>query len=77
MKSVALVFGLFVAAAAPAAAFGGPYTLVVPIHATSLPLTYRGAAITWHVDCMMYAQPNQLDIIAQADATFSPKAPQW
>jgi hypothetical protein len=75
VKSVVLAFGFFVATAAPAAAFGGPYTLVVPIHATSLPLTYRGAAITWHVDCMMYAQPNQLDIIAQADSTFSPKAP--
>lgn len=72
MKSVVLAFGLFVAAVAPAAAFNATYTLLVPIHATNPPLTYRGAALTWHVDCYLYYSPGEMNAITLADSTFSP-----
>jgi hypothetical protein len=68
MKTIALALGLLVACITPAAAWNATYTLVVPVKATHLSLTYNGTTIAWRVQCWLYSGPN---ISGNTLATYS------
>lgn len=59
MKRIAVVLGFLAACVAPASAWqGSNYTIIVPVQATKLPMTYYGSKITWTAQCSVYSQQN-------------------